>query len=207
MLRPHEDTRAAAGRTPLALSSQAQDSKRELWTWTDANGVTHFSDRPVPGARRMELATSQHAATRSRGDAGGCRAGAHGRDRVPAVEYRSLEIWEPEQDASFFGADAAVNVRMRVEPDLAPGHRLFLFIDGQRVEGATDTLEHTLTGVPRGSHSLIAVIWDAGNTELFRSQPRVFHVRQPTINQPAAVGPNLRPRPPPAPAPRPNTPK
>ncbi len=190
----------------FALSSQAQDSTRELWTWTDENGVTHFSDRPVPGARRMELATSSTPPPAAEATPAAAAPGARP-DPVPAVEYRSLEIWEPEQDASFFGADAAVNVRMRMEPDLAPGHRLFLFIDGQRVEGATDTLEHTLTGVPRGSHSLIAVIWDAGNTELFRSQPRVFHVRQPTINQPAAVGPNLRPRPPPAPAPRPNTPK
>jgi hypothetical protein len=189
-----------------ALSSQAQDSKRELWTWTDADGVTHFSDRPVPGARRMELATSSTPPPAAEPTPAAAAPVAR-QDRAPAVEYRSLEIWEPEQDASFFGADAAVNVRMRVEPDLAPGHRLFLFIDGQRVEGATDTLEHTLTGVPRGSHSLTAVIWDAGSTELFRSQPRVFHVRQPTINQPAAVGPNLRPRPPPAPAPRPNTPK
>lgn len=189
-----------------ALSSQAQDSRRELWTWTDANGVTHFSDRPVPGARRMELATSSTPPPAAEPTPAAAAPVAR-QDRAPAVEYRSLEIWEPEQDASFFGADAAVNVRMRVEPDLAPGHRLFLFIDGQRVEGATDTLEHTLTGVPRGSHSLTAVIWDAGSTELFRSQPRVFHVRQPTINQPAAVGPNLRPRPPPAPAPRPNTPK
>jgi len=189
-----------------ALSSQAQDSRRELWTWTDANGVTHFSDRPVPGARRIELATSSTPAPAAEATPAGAAPVAR-QDRAPAVEYRSLEIWEPEQDASFFGADVAVNVRMRVEPDLAPGHRLFLFLDGRRVEGATDTLEHTLTGVPRGSHSLSAVIWDEGNTELFRSQPRVFHVRQPTINQPAAVGPNLRPRPPPAPAPRPNTPK
>ncbi len=177
-----------------ASSGHAQESKRDLWTWTDANGVTHFSDRPVPGARRIEMTTSSTPAPAAEPPPTAAPASA-GRQTAPAVEYRSLEIWEPEQDASFFGADVAVNVRMRVEPDLAPGHRLFLFLDGQRVEGATDVLEQTLTGVPRGAHSLTAVIWDAGSTELFRSQPRVFHVRQPTINQPAAVGPNLRPRP------------
>jgi hypothetical protein len=191
-----------------ALSSQAQNSTRELWTWTDANGVTHFSDRPVPGARRMELAntTTPAPATAPSAAAAAAAPGAP-QNRPAAAQYRSLEIWEPEQDASFFGADVAVNVRMRVDPDLAPGHRLLLFLDGQRVEGATDALEHTLTGLPRGAHSLSAVIRDEGSTELFRSQPRVFHVRQPTINPPAAVGPNLRPRPAPAPAPRPNTPK
>jgi hypothetical protein len=188
-----------------ASSAHAQESKREVWIWTDANGVTNISDRPVPGARRTEIATMSAPAPSADPAPAAAPAGAD-RQTAPAVEYRLLEIWEPEQDASFFGADVSINVRMRVEPDLAPGHRIFLFLDGQRVEGATDALEHTLTGVPRGAHSLTAVIWDAGSTELFRSQPRVFHVRQPTVNSPAAVGPNLRPRPP-APAPRPNSPK
>jgi hypothetical protein len=93
---------------------------------------------------------------------------------------------------------------MRVDPDLAPGHRVLLFLDGKRVEGATDVLEQTLTGVARGTHSLTAVIWD-DQRELFRSQPRVFHVRQPSVNSPAAVGPGLRPQPP-RPTPRPNSP-
>jgi hypothetical protein len=188
-----------------ATSAHAQNSTRELWTWTDANGVTHFSDRPVPGARKIELTTSSTPAPAA--EPPPPAPSGTSRQAAPTVEYRALEIWEPEQDASFFGADVAVNVRMRVEPDLAPGHRLFLFLDGQRVEGATDALEHTLTGLPRGTHSLTAAIWDAGGTVLFRSQPRVFHVRQPSVNPPAAVGPNLRPRPSPTPAPRPNTPK
>jgi hypothetical protein len=197
-------TRLLALAAIVCVSSvHAQESKREVWIWTDANGVTNISDRPVPGARRTEVATFNSPAP----EAAPASPSTGAREQTaPAVQYRLLEIWEPEQDASFFGADAAVNVRMRVEPDLAPGHRIFLFLDGQRVEGATDSLEHTLTGVPRGAHSLTAVIWDAGSTELFRSQPRVFHVRQPTVNSPAAVGPNLRPRPP-TPAPRPNTPK
>ena len=40
----------------LAMAVQAQESRRELWTWKDANGVTQYSDRPVPGAKRVELA-------------------------------------------------------------------------------------------------------------------------------------------------------
>ena len=197
-------TRLLALAAIVCVSSvHAQESKREVWIWTDANGVTNISDRPVPGARRTEIAT--FGSTPSESAPAPPSTGAS-EQTAPAVQYRLLEIWEPEQDASFFGADVAVNVRMRVEPDLAPGHRIFLFLDGKPIEGAIDSLEHTLTGVPRGAHSLTAVIWDEGRTELFRSQPRVFHVRQPTVNSPAAVGPNLRPRPP-APAPRPNTPK
>jgi len=28
----------------------------EAYVWTDEDGVVHYSDRPVPGARRIELA-------------------------------------------------------------------------------------------------------------------------------------------------------
>ena len=28
----------------LAMAVQAQESRRELWTWKDANGVTQYSD-------------------------------------------------------------------------------------------------------------------------------------------------------------------
>jgi hypothetical protein len=42
---------------------------------------------------------------------------------------------------------------------------------------------------------------------IFRSNQRSFQIRQPTVIQPRAVGPNLKPKPPPTPAPKPGTPK
>jgi len=184
----------------FALSSQAQETKRALWTWTDANGVTHFSDRPVPGARKVEIATSipspPPVATPEPASA------AAGRREAAAFTYRSLEIWQPQQDESFFGADAAVEVRIRSEPELATGHTQRLYLDGKLIEAANNAETYTLTNLARGAHLISAVIFDELGNERIRSQPRLFHVRQPTINAPAAVGPNLRPRPaPPAPAP------
>jgi hypothetical protein len=177
----------------FALSSQAQESKRALWTWTDANGVTHFSDRPVPGARKVEIATSipppPQVATPQPSDA----ATSGGRTEAAAFVYRSLEVWQPENDQSFFGADATVEVRIRSEPELATGHTRHLYLDGALIEAATNLEAYTLTSLSRGAHSLSAVVYDERGNELIRSRPRVFHVRQPTINAPAAVGPNLRP--------------
>jgi hypothetical protein len=185
----------------FALSSQAQETKRALWTWTDANGVTHFSDRPVPGARKVEIATITPAppvATPQSDDA----ATSGGGTEAAAFVYRSLEVWQPENDQSFFGADATVQVRIRSEPELATGHTRHLYLDGVLIEAATNLETYALTSLSRGAHSLSAVVYDERGKELIRSQPRLFHVRQPTINAPAAVGPNLRPRPaPPAPAP------
>lgn len=181
----------------LAMAVQAQETRRELWTWKDANGVTQFSDRPAPGAKKVELAgvTAPPGATATPAVSAAAPAT---RAAVPApVQYAALEFTSPQSEESFFGADATVSVRLRSEPDLATGHRVVLYLDGGQVgEGFV----HTLAGLQRGAHTLTAVILDDQGNERMRSAPRVFHVMQPTIINPRAVGPNVRP--PPRPAPR-----
>ncbi len=142
----------------LALAVQAQETKRELWTWKDANGVTQFSDRPVPGAKKVELTGVTAPPT-----AAAAPAVAAPPTRAPAkaaVQYQLLEFLQPAQDETFFGADAAVTVRLRSDPDLAAGDRLVLALDGRRVDGRPDSYEYQLTDLPRGAHSLQAAIVD-----------------------------------------------
>ena len=189
----------------LALSAQAQESRRELWTWKDANGVTQYSDRPVPGAKKVELTTS--APVPSATAPAAARATTAAKPATPAaVQYQSLEIWQPENGETFFGADATVNVRMRSEPSLAANDRLLLYLDGKLVEGAPNAYEHTLANLERGVHSMAAVIVDEKGNEKIRSEPRVFHIKPPSVNEARAVGPALRPQAP-APAPTPRSPK
>ena len=190
----------------LALSVQAQDSKRELWMWKDANGVTHYSDRPVPGAKKVELHTAAPAAS-APAPSPAARAPSAPRSTAPtSVVYESLEIWQPESEQSFFGGDTTVTVRLRSEPNLGPGDQLRLVLDGKLVEGATDANTYTLSSLDRGAHALEALIADEQGTVKIRSQPVVFHIMQPSVIPPRAVGPNLKPAPP-KPAPKPNAPK
>jgi Domain of unknown function (DUF4124) len=128
----------------VAFASQAQESKRELWTWRDANGVVHFSDTPGPGATRVDLvvagppsggATVQPPATAS---------AVAKPPAAPATTYSLLEIWQPENGASFFDADSTVGVRIRTEPAVAEGDSLRLYLDGMRLEGADNSLDYTL---------------------------------------------------------------
>ena len=177
----------------FALSSQAQESKRALWTWTDANGVTHFSDRPVPGARKVEIATSipppPQVATPQPSELD--RGWPHGSSgiRLPIARDLAARAGRSRSSAptrrSTCGSDRSPSLRRDT-----PGASTSTGLD----RGGRRTLEaYTLTSLSRGAHSLSAVVYDERGNELIRSQPRVFHVRQPTINAPAAVGPNLRP--------------
>jgi hypothetical protein len=182
----------------LALSVQAQETRRELWTWTDANGVTHFSDRPEPGARRVEVTSAAPPARPATPSA--AAAARPARADAAAVTYTSLEIWQPENEASFFEADAAVDVRIRSDPEVADGDRLLFYLDGRMVDGPVNSLEYTLTNLDRGAHALTARIFDAQGKEKIRSADVTVYIKQTTTIAPRAVGPNLRP--PPRPTPR-----
>jgi hypothetical protein len=181
----------------LALSAQAQSS-REIWRWVDENGVTQFSDQPHPGATRVEIAgVTPPAAATSAPRTTAARPAAPAAAKAPArVEYEVLEIVQPMDGESFFGSDTAVPVRIRVEPELGSTDSVRLYVDGALVQGyAPDSLEYSLTGLERGAHSMTVVVTDQFNKELIRSQPRVFHVKLPSVINSPNVGPNLRPRP------------
>ena len=97
----------------LAFASQAQESRKELWTWRDANGVVHFSDTPGPGATRVDLvvpgAPSGGATAPARATAGAVAKPP----AAPGTTYNRLESWPPEKGASFFEEDTTVSVRPR----------------------------------------------------------------------------------------------
>ena len=176
----------------LAFASQAQESKKELWTWRDANGVVQFSDTPGPGAKRVDLVVTGPPSGGVAAPAAATPSAVAQPPVASGVTYRLLEISQPENDASFFNSDATVPVRIRSEPALAEGDTLRLFLDGIRVEGADNSLEYTLENLSRGTHTITAMIRDARGVERIRSQPVIFHMKQTTIIPPRAVGPNLR---------------
>jgi hypothetical protein len=182
----------------LATASLAQSNqtRREVWQWVDENGVTHFTDQPTPGARKIVLVGSTPTTSTATPAPASAAVATRGTQPPAAqVTYNSLEIWQPENGASFFGADAAVEVRLRSDPELAPGDRLLTYLDGKLLPNENAN-EHVLTGLERGVHSLTSVILDARGNERIRSAPVVFHIKQPSADNPRNRGPALRPAPP-----------
>lgn len=185
----------------LAYASQAQESKVELWKWTDANGVVHYSDTPGPGAVRVDLAVPQGQPSTPAPTA----TQASGSTQVATPNYKSLTIVAPTDQTSYFDADSVVNVQIDSSPELLEGDQIYLYVDGQRYGSSGDAYTYSVPNLPRGSHTLRAVIFDDAGNEKIRSSLVTVYLKQPTANNPLNVGPSLRP-PPPKPTPKP-TPK
>jgi hypothetical protein len=186
----------ALATTGLSSTTSAAD----VWKWVDSKGVTHYSDQPVPGATKIEVRAGNIAEARP--------AETVSSDTAPdpisqaaGIDYR-IEIVRPQNDQAFINTSGQVEVEIRVEPPVAQVHGLSLYLDGKLVTAsAPNALAYMLTGLPRGTHHVIAVIRDGTGRTIEESPTVEFTVRQESIAQPP-TGPSVG-NPPPKPRPRP----
>jgi len=168
----------------------------EMYRWRDANGVWHFSDKPHPGAEKIEVrpapavpmapAPSRSAAPRRAENA---RA---------AEEAPRLTILAPAQEATIRDAEGQVDVAVEVSPGLRAGYQVRILLDGNVVAGPGALTQVQLTGLDRGAHTVAAELVGANGEVLARAEPHTFYIHKPSLLSPAN-----RPQPPPKPAPKP----
>ncbi|MBB6093058.1 hypothetical protein HNQ60_001936 [Povalibacter uvarum] len=183
----------------LALLAGPVLAAQTVWKWVDSNGVTHYADRPVPGATRVELATGT-----SRSDSSTpsytAPSSSSSESNDPGEGYATLEITSPADDETLVNTGGTATVQVNMQPDLLSGHLIFLQLDGRILQDyPRNTTTFNLREVPRGTHTVVAVITTSTGQRVQSSPPITFHVRQESGAQ-APVGPSLRP--PPKPQPR-----
>jgi Domain of unknown function (DUF4124) len=149
------------------------------WTWVDANGTVHYSDRPVPGATQVELAGATTIGTQTPASRASRAAGQGA--AAPGALYQALEIVSPADQETLWNIGAVLPVQVRFQPALSPGHRYDLVLDGQRRNLNTTSLRVTLPDVFRGAHTLQIVVIDAEGAEVSRSAARTFFVQQTSV--------------------------
>jgi hypothetical protein len=184
----------------LAMVATSAFAGQTVWKWVDEQGVTHYSDRPMPGATKLELNVGAPTSDPAEAPSYSSNDRQSDQQDVPSgPAYRDFEIWKPSEGDTVVNTGGAVQVNIRIEPTLQPGHSIALYLDGVLVEGVGNALEHSLTEVPRGLHSLVAVVSDQRGRRVQETAQVQFSVRQSSIANPP-VGPALRP--PPKPRPR-----
>jgi hypothetical protein len=178
------------------------------WTWVDANGRRHYSDRPVEGATRVDLPGAQGFATRPAPTAQTPRTSTAGSTTTPtnaaeaAPTYRSFTIRSPAHEETLWNIGAILNVQLGIDPGLQPGHRIDVYLDGQRVVIGEQSPQFTIPDVFRGLHTMSAVIRDAGGRELRRAPEITFMVQQTSVANPVNPQRPAPNPPPPRPTPR-----
>jgi hypothetical protein len=158
-----------------------------LYKWVDADGVTHYSDTPEPGATRVKIAAAQtYKSTPTQATS----ARQPPKRSATTVGYTRLEITNPTDGAVLWNTGGRIDVGAELDPGLADGHQLWFLVDGKSQQGSpggTTSIE-----VPRGSHTLAASVTDADGNELITSAPISFVVRQNSAVAHPPEGPALQ---------------
>ena len=162
--------------TLLALSLAIGAIADVAYTWTDEDGVVHYSDRPQPGAEVVDLGQSRA----SRPSPRPTTQPANGDEpTAPAAGYQSIEFASPAAEETLWNIEGTLNVTVALTPGLQPGHQVRVYFDGipQMVSGASFQLQE----VYRGVHNLQAEVIDETGKLIIRSRPSRFYVQQNTI--------------------------
>ena len=177
---------AALGSALLLLGSvllPCTSHATTLYKWTDENGVVHYSDQPHQGAEKIQVAKAQ---SYKAPPAPAPRITAHSNQQAAAVRYDRVQITSPQDGDVLVNTGGRVPVSIDVEPALAPGHQLWLTLDGQRIDGLGTGSDATLSDLDRGTHTLQLQIMDADGAVLASADPVNFTVRQTSSIRPNA---------------------
>jgi hypothetical protein len=163
-----------------------------VYKWVDANGVTHYSDQPFPGAKKIEVESAQTYA-----------APAPPQASVPAAApqaagppYKTCELFRPSADEVLFNV-STVTAKLRLDPGLRAGDKATVVLDGRTLpEVPLSGTDFNLTSVYRGTHTVGAVVQNLAGEIVCQTSPVTFHVRQASILSPQS--PQAKPPPKPA---------
>lgn len=159
----------------------------QMWRWVDANGVVHYSDRPHPGAERVDIAPAQSYTPPA---IPAPRPDESEQPRDPGAPYTRLSIVSPAEGETLWNIGGELNVELAIEPQLANGHQLRIFLDGNQVAGVPQgPSQFTIGEVFRGERQLRASVVDERGRELVSSATITFYVQQTSVLNPS------RPRP------------
>jgi hypothetical protein len=167
------------------------------YKWVDETGQVHYSDRPRPGAEKVQL-----PAYRSPGDNRPARPPTAQATPAEAEEptdpdrpYELMEISAPTEQETLWNTGGNLNVAVNMSPRLRRGDRLVIYLDGERLGINPPSASFVLQEVFRGEHRLQIAVVDGFDQEVVRTLPRRFMIQQASALNPqrANINPGANP--------------
>jgi hypothetical protein len=165
----------------LATAAAFAEAFAVAYTWTDENGIVHYSDRPEPGATIIDLGERRFSRPRptTRSTATTTTQSSENSSEPSGPGYSSLEIASPGAEETLWNIEATLSVSLTLMPALKPGHQVRAYFDGtpQIVSGTNFQIGE----VYRGVHNLQVEVIDETGKLMIRSQPNRFYVQQNAV--------------------------
>ena len=155
-----------------------------IYKWTDAQGVVHFSDQPVPGAEKIEVGAAPRVGTFGEKPPPPPGRTAEKPNPTKPADYTQFVLSAPAPEQVFFN-DEPVNAHLNLDPGLLPNHVITWYVNGSALgDQASDAVSILLKQLPRGAYTISASVSDAVTGESRNSDTVNFFVREPSTLAP-----------------------
>ena len=166
-----------------------------LYKYTDKDGNVYYSDQK-PAGTPAEVIKVPELQTYTAPPKKTPKKAVQSKKASPAVvKYQKIAITSPSNEQSFQN-QATIAVQLALEPDLAKGHTLQVFIDGKAAGQASDKTTWELQGVERGEHTLHASVYSARGKEIKTSPSITFYMHRHSALKQSGTSPPRSPIPP-----------
>ncbi len=151
-------------------------SAEEVYKTKDAAGNVIYSDTPSADAETIQIQEAQTI------QADGAPPFEYKPPAPTTTGYTKLVIVSPKNDEALRPEDeeATVQVAARLEPQFRGNDYYVLILDGKE-HSAGKSSSFPLTGLDRGSHTVVVKIRDPKGTVLISSDPVTFHILKTSI--------------------------
>jgi hypothetical protein len=150
----------------------------ECYKWVDGQGEVHYSDRPHEGAETVKLpepkAEEPAPVTPTDEPMGGGTASTDG-------TYKTFAIAEPENNQTIRSNDGTVKISFFIQPPMLEGHKIFLYVNGQKLAGEMAYTRVSMSGLECGINTIHAVVVDAEGKTRATTKSVLFHLRKEAI--------------------------
>jgi Domain of unknown function (DUF4124) len=166
----------------LGLLTAVTAQSAVIYKWTDAKGVVHYSDQPVPGAERIITAGKSSINTYSAqpgSAANGQQAKPGNGTSLPAA----VTISSPQPDQNFFN-DEPINVSLS-QTTLKPDQSVTWHLNGKELtDQSPSTTLFVLPNPGRGTFVIAATVTNQTSGEVITTPSVTFYVREPSLLSP-----------------------
>lgn len=142
----------------LSWASMAANENATVYYWTDAQGVTHFSDTPVAGkpmhSKQIEIinppTTNPNPLNSATTD-----AAAQTDNDATTIAY-TLSITAPQSEQSIRDNEGRLAVQNQLTPEIAAEEsaQLMLYVDANPYPCSITSLRCEVSNIARGAHQL-----------------------------------------------------
>lgn len=154
----------------------------QVFTWTDSQGVVHFSDSPHPGAEKLTIPDTQTFSPPTSTPKNQIVPRNQSDSEEKEVQYTKIVITQPLNQSTIRNNQGYVAVALEIDPPkLGNGDKLQMIFDGSPLGAPQTSSNFELKGIDRGSHTIAVQIVNEDGKEILTSDSITIFMQRPRV--------------------------